>query len=93
MNRLITRERGYFTRKNIEENEENKENYPVCVLCDGKNHAVGINEFLIHNCLCIRCTRKKEPICKYCAIRGVIFINFCDCLNSHRFYNLRNFIL
>ena len=80
----------YFTRRYDEVNEENKENYLQCVLCNGANHIEEKN-FLIYNCLCNRCIRKMEPICRYCVTTNEFFNHLCECKNSHR-YNLTSFI-
>ena len=70
-----------FIRRNIEFNEENKENHPVCVLCNGVHQQ---SEFLIYMCFCRNCIRKMEPICRYCVTVNNILNHMCKCMCSHR---------
>ena len=69
---------------------DNKENYPVCVLCCGQHHREEM-DFLIYICLCKNCIKKMEPICRHCVTTNEIFVHLCYCMNSHR-YDLTQFI-
>ena len=82
--------RCFFIRRFFERDDENKENYPVCVLCDGRYHQEEM-DFLIYMCLCKRCIKKMEPICRYCITTNEIFQHNCNCMNEHR-YSLNSFI-
>ena len=82
--------RCFFSRRYVEVNEENKENYPVCVLCCGQHHREEM-DFLIYICLCKNCIKKMEPICRHCVTTNEIFVHLCYCMNYHR-YDLTQFI-
>ena len=80
--------RCVFIRRYIEFNEENKENHPVCVLCNGVHQQM---EFLIYMCFCRDCIRKMEPICHYCVTVNDIFNHLCKCMCTHR-YSLTDYV-
>ena len=71
-------ERHVLIRRNIEFNEENKENHPVCVLCD-----IVHQEFLVYICFCRNCIKKTQPICRGCVTRYSVFNHICICTYSH----------
>ena len=75
-------ERCYFTRKKILENEESKENTPICVLCDEKI----IVDYLLHNCLCVWCEKRKEAICEHCVMTTKVYIHSCSCLSGKHIF-------
>ena len=73
-------ERHVLIRRNIEFNEENKENHPVCVLCDIVHQQ---SEFLVYICFCRNCIKKMQPICHDCVTRYTVFNHICICMCSH----------
>ena len=79
---------GFFTRRYFEIDEENKENYPICILCNGQHNEE--MDFLIYMCLCKGCIMKMNPICNNCLTTNEVFQHSCLCMRPHR-YNLTQF--